>query len=329
MIRVISTDSESSQTDVADDNTEEDIFPIEPEDLVCIFIFKSHSSIGSTLISLLQENLHNELFDDQLDLSKLDADDVAFNEPETASTSEWQPQLKAVLDPRADQDQAFVLFSQISAEHYAGKTLQMDLWNRFYRRVSDDAKRFEANRSSMEKDYPKVSLDIILKEKATGELKMFTATKFPRKRYRRNEYQPLSIYYHCNISDVANFHARIHKDDERKAILSKLREKSLLFNLGIDGVPHSKSGSKKMTLLSVQFDGCKLIYNSGVYIRASNYSVTAPALLQRFVNEAKKEDFPLRLNHLVMDLVMKCYVLNIKQFNGSYGNTCQRCRSRL
>ncbi len=253
-----------------------------------------------------------------------DAEDDVYYDMENARMSEWQHAKKRVDDPSENQDQAFLLFSQISAEHYAGKTLQKDLWNRFYRRVSDDAKRFETNRLTLEKDYPDVSLDIILKERATGQVKMFTATKFPRKRYRRNEFQVLSIYYHSDVSDIAKFHASLHEGDARKDILVQLRQKKLDFNLGIDGVPHSKSGSKKMTLLSVQFLGCKLIYNTGVYVRANNYSVTAPALLQRFVNEAKNDDFPLRLKYMIMDLVMKCYVLNIKQFNGSYGKKCKR-----
>ncbi len=271
-----------------------------------------------------QETIHNVLFAEEVGHADVNVDDEHFNEAEGPTTGDWQPSRNKVKNPKADQGQAFTLFSQIASKHFAGKSLQKDLWNRFYREVSDNAKRFESNRKQQEKDYPTVSMDIILKQRSNGKIKMFTARNFPRKKFRRNDFQVMSIYYHCDVSEIAKFHASLHESEKRLDIFDQMKRRNLKFNLGIDGVPHSKSGAKKMTLLSVQFEECQLIYNTGVYIRANNYNVSAGTLLQRFVNEAKKIDFPLKLKYIIMDLVMKCYVLNVKQFNGSYGNKCLR-----
>ncbi len=314
-------DAQIPESQSNEDDAGDDVGPIEEEDLVSSYCIKPcRRVIYQIQLFPFQAQIHNELYGNEDGWPESDVDDFDFSDAEPTLTGEWHHGRRDMDNAKHDPQQAFVLFSQISAKHFAGRTLQKDLWNGFYRVVANDAKRYETNRKRMEKDYPTVSMDITLREKSSGQLRVFTAKHFPRTRFRRNEFQVMSIYYHCDVSDIARFHAEIHNEGKKRSIKYELDRKNYHFNLGIDGVPHSKSGAKKMTLLSVQFEDCRLIYNTGVFIRANNYSVSAATLLQRFVNEAKTITFPLKLRYVVMDLVMKCFVLNIKQFNGSYGN---------
>ncbi len=220
----------------------------------------------------------------------------------------------------ADDDEAdFDLFSAITSASFVSKMQQQQIWDLFVRKLIPNKKAYATHRKYKEAFLPTVTQDIIIKDRFTGEVKVFSSKRFPRKRYKRKYYDVLAILFHTKINELAQFHLSIHDGDAANAIGRAVAERALGVTMGIDGVPHSVSSTKKMTCMALKFDGCDLTYNYGILIRAKEFDADPPMLLNRFVNDFIHEGCRCKLRLLIMDMPMRAFVLNIKQFNAHYG----------
>ncbi len=231
----------------------------------------------------------------------------------------WQ---KGTLDNcDVDSDTGkFDLFSAIASKKYVSKMQQSEIWDSFVRVMAPDSKTYKTYRLTKEKGMPAVRQDIFLKDRVTGQVHVFSSKRFPRKKYQRKRYDILAIFFHTKINELASFHLNLHNGSEAHAIGEAVANRTLGVTMGIDGVPHSVSSTKKMTCMALQFDNCQLVYNYAVLIRAREFDMEQDLLLTRFVDDFTDEGCRCRLKLLIMDMPMRAFVLNMKQFNAHYGN---------
>ena len=255
--------------------------------------------------------LQNATEDDEVDFDN--NEDVPKNR-----ANKWQ---KAMHErQRGDDDDAdFDLFSAITSKSFVSKMQQREIWDLFVRKLHPDKRAFKTHRKLKESCLPTVMQDIILRDRATGEVKVFSSKSFPRKKYKRKYYDVLAIMFHTKINQLAQFHLSLHSGDAADVIGKAVAERSLGVTMGIDGVPHSVSSTKKMTCMTIKFDQCDSTYNYGILIRAKDFDVEPPTLLNRLVADFTHEGCRCKIRLLIMDMPMRAFVLCMKQFNAHYG----------
>ncbi len=246
-------------------------------------------------------------------------DDDNANNDNKFNTNTWQKGFHEG-EEIVNQSDAFKLYTAVAGEKFMNKGQQESVWNNFYRKVSDECNSYRSHRRKIEKSIPKTMLDIIVKRKVDQQIQVFTSDRFPRKQYQKKKFDILAIYYYVKLRDLVDFHLSLHQGDEATEIKRNIAEGTVNIDIGIDGVPMSNSGTRKLTEIGLQFEGCQLIYNYGLLVRAKIFNVSHEILLSKIIKDLTMRDCCCRLKHLVMDIPMRDYVLHIKQFNAFYGN---------
>ena len=168
--------------------------------------------------------------------------------------------------PPEDENSLFEVFAVICAKYFIPKCGQEAVWDLFIKRFGTPKHlapmTWRTLRDQLERRLPQTMTDMTCVHKDTNEVRIFSSQKFPRAAYVRKEWILMSMTTYVNINDLATFHAGLHTEDRYNTLKKRIEAKDLNAHVGIDGVPHSKSGNKKMTVTAIKFQvltpGCTL-----------------------------------------------------------------------
>ena len=217
----------------------------------------------------------------------------------------------------------FEKYSSVCSQLYVTPRQQQGLWDNLFRNMSDPKSPcWRTLRDAQRKDFPDVTLHITLRSRRSGRILYYSADRFPRALYARNAYDVLAIHYYTTLESVADYHITVHSGAKQERIKRDWESQDLNIITGVDGVPHSVSSTKKMTLTAIKFTECRLIYPFAVMVKAKHFDVTSKEMIGPLVSQLREPKCHVKMIRLIADMPMRSFLLNTKQFNGFYGKNC-------
>ena len=237
--------------------------------------------------------------------------------------------INLVMYPQGEPFDDFDYFKRqavIMAQTYSSQNSLMKNWDLYSRQrfteTGTKPRSFWTLWRELLEELPNYSQFIVLQDKESGEKIEMKHKVFPRSKYNSDKYKILRLDCRADFKALQTYFVSLHpaKKDELE---EKINNKTLKYDIFIDGVEHSVSTKKKMLCQVVRFEGCEHLYNlcTMIVLDPDEEKLTAQDQLAPLLEAVKKTDCKPEL--VIADMPQRQALLEIVNFNGKYG--CKDC----
>ena len=186
---------------------------------------------------------------------------------------------------------------------------------------------FKSARRRVQALVPPCRIFVVGHDKDGLERTLGPCKAFPKKNVLEEEITVEYTLYLCRLADIIALHAHLHGlHDEHDRVAE--------FDLGLDGVPESKSGGVSIDVLSARFVDCRSVYTLGVLRpRRTGLNISDAVILREVIGDYKsmmegntRTVNVAKLRYVICDAPKRARLLSQVSHSGYF--SCPRCHIR-
>ena len=159
---------------------------------------------------------------------------------------------------------------------------------------------------------PDVFMDVLFRDARGQPVNYTSVSAFPKKDMQQGRLSVDYVLYYVSLKSVIAFHCELHQDAEHPTF----------FDLSVDGIPENKSGGRSVDVLSIKFQGCKVVYSIAILQPARRgMGLSDDITVKHFLEEYFSCGLALR--YVIADAPKRASLAGLKQHSSNFG--CQYC----
>ncbi len=172
---------------------------------------------------------------------------------------------------------------------------------------------------------PGCKLYYVVRNKRTGQTRYVEGSSFKKKTFPANKYEAVVCETRASLRQLMKYHAELHQGDIGRQLRNAVTTKELImFDVYIDGVKATSTGSWKMLSTVIRHECCNLMLNYSTFVYAKDHQLTADDILEGLLKDLhRNRNMHVRL--VVCDMPERLRLCCLINFNGEHG--CLVCVS--